>query len=74
MGKSRARRRAPRTVTERAACAIACCAHLRDLRKAHGAAPPDVAVPSRSLPDRVEPTPVASYCGSPAAMCAELGE
>ena len=74
MGKARARRRAPRNETERAASERACRAHLRDLERAHGRAPPDVAVPGRSIPVRIAPEPIASYCTSPAALCAELAE
>jgi hypothetical protein len=74
MGKARARRRAPKTETERAIAERACRAHLRDLERAHRRAPPDVVLPSRSVPRRLDPVPVASYCSSPAALCAELGE
>jgi hypothetical protein len=45
---------------------------LRDLRRAHGAPPPDVAEPRRSVPARLSPEPASSSCTSPAALCAEL--
>lgn len=72
MGKPRARRRAPRTQTERAQSASACAAHLRDLKRVHGAPPPDVAVPQTSVPARLSPEPASSSCTSPAQLCAEL--
>lgn len=74
MGNSRARRRAPKIQTERAESAGACAAHLRDLRRAHGGPPPDVAVRQRSVPLRLSPEPVASYCTSPAQLCADLAQ
>ncbi len=72
MGNARGRRRAPRTQTERGESVSACKAHLRDLRRVHGAPPPDVAVPQRSVPARIAPEPVSSSCASPAQLCAEL--
>jgi hypothetical protein len=72
MGKARGRRRAPRTQTERGESMSACKAHLRDLRRVHGAPPPDVAVPQRSVLARIAPEPVSSSCTSPAELCAEL--
>jgi hypothetical protein len=72
MGQPRARRRAPKIQTARAENASACAAHLRDLQRAHGRAPPDVAVPQRSVPARLSPEPTGSYCTSPAQLCAEL--
>jgi hypothetical protein len=72
MGNARVRRRAPKTRTAREENADSCAAHLRDLRRAHGAPPPDVAVPQRSVPLRLSPEPVASYCTSPGHLCAEL--
>lgn len=72
MGKSRARRRAPRTQTERGESISACTAHLRDLKRAHGAPPPDIAETRRSVPARISATPTGSYCTSPAQLCAEL--
>ena len=74
MGNARVRRRAPKSRTAREESAAACAAHWRDLRRAHGAPPPDVAVPHRSVPLRLPPEPVASYCTSPGQLCAELAE
>lgn len=72
MGDASARERAPRTQMTRAERVKACRAHLRDLRKAHGSPPPDVALPQSSMPTRIAPEPIGSCCGSPAARCAEL--
>ena len=72
MGNARGRRRAPKSQTERAESKSACAAHLRDLRRAHGAPPPDVALPRRSVPARLSPEPASSSCTSPAQLCAEL--
>jgi hypothetical protein len=72
MGNSRARRRAPKIETARAENVTACRRHLRDLQNAHGHAPSDVVVPRRSVPARLSPEPVGSYCTSPGALCAEL--
>ncbi len=72
MGKTRVRRRASKTQTQRAESVSACAAHLRDLRRAHDVAPPDVAVPQCSVPARLAPAPTSSYCTSPAQLCAEL--
>ncbi len=72
MGDARVRRRAPKTQTERAESAGACAAHLRDLKRAHGRAPPDFAVARRSVPLRLSPEPASSFCTSPGQLCAEL--
>jgi hypothetical protein len=72
MGHTRARRRAPKTQTMRAESAGACAAHLRDLKRAHGHAPPDVVLPRRSVPDRISAEPTGSFYTSPGALCAEL--
>jgi hypothetical protein len=74
MGLSPSRRRAPKTDTERARAEIACRLHLKDLRRAHSHAPPDLAIPSRSIPARIDAEPWASFCTSPAQLCAELAE
>ncbi len=74
MGNARARRRAPKTQTERAEQASACAAHLRDLRRAHGAPPPDAVSPGRSVPLRPSAEPIASFCTSPGQLCAELAQ
>ena len=47
-------------------------AHLKDLRRAHTRPPPDVALKQVAVPRRLDPEPVASYCSSPAQLCAEL--
>lgn len=72
MGNARGRRRAPKTQTARGESKSACAAHLRDLRRVHGAPPPDVAAPQRSVPARLAPEPASSGCASPAQLCAEL--
>ena len=48
--------------------------HLADLRRVHRAPPPDVGLPSRLAVRLVCPIPDASWCSSPAQMCAELAE
>lgn len=72
MGHARARRRAPKTETLRAESARACAAHLSDLERTHGSAPPDVVLPRRSVPARLSGEQTSSFCVSPAALCAEL--
>lgn len=67
-------RRPPRTDTERAESKRACLRHLRDLKAAHAAPPADVAVPSTARPRFVPTSAEQSWCVSPAALCAELGE
>ena len=49
-------------------------AHLADLRREHESPPPDVPLPSRLAVRLVCPIPSASWCSSPARMCAELAE
>jgi len=66
------RRRRPRTETDYQLRVAACAAHLRDLRRVHRAPPPDLAILSVAIPARTSGVERASYCGSPAAMCAEL--
>jgi len=68
------RRRRPRTETARQRTIAACAAHLRDLRRVHRAPPADVAVKSVAIPARLSGVEQASYCASPAAMCAELAQ
>ena len=69
------RRRKPAKIeTERAEAIRASAAHLDDLRRAHGRPPPGVALPSRLAVRLVCPIPSASWCSSPAQMCAELAE
>jgi hypothetical protein len=48
--------------------------HLKDLQRAHEAPPADVPVNMRRTPRLVPPILEASYCTSPAALCAELAE
>jgi hypothetical protein len=60
--------------TERQKAARASAAHLRDLRRAHRRPPPDVALASVAVPKRLSGEPVASYCSSPAQLCAELAQ
>jgi hypothetical protein len=72
MGHARVRRRAPKTQSMRAENAEACAAHLRDLKKAHGHAPPDVPLPQSSVPTRLSGEATSSFCTSPGALCAEL--
>ena len=67
-------RKPPKTDTQRAEAIRASAAHLADLRRAHRRPPPDVRLPSRSAIRRVCPIPDASWCSSPARMCAELAE
>ncbi len=68
------RRRPPRTKTERQEAVAACAAHLGDLRQAHGSPPAAVPLASVAIPKRLSGEPVASYCTSPAQLCAELAQ
>jgi hypothetical protein len=45
---------------------------LRDLRRNRRAPPADISIASVAIPTRLGGVERASYCGSPAAMCAEL--
>jgi hypothetical protein len=65
-------RRRPRTETDHQLRVAACAAHLRDLRRVHRVPPPELAIASVAIPARISGVERASYCGSPAAMCAEL--
>jgi hypothetical protein len=56
------------------ATARACFRHLKDLKAAHGRPPPDVPLLKASRPRFVPGILERSWCGSPAAMCADLGE
>jgi hypothetical protein len=58
--------------TDRERSRRACARHLKDLVRAHGKPPPDVAVKSSPTPQRLAPTPASSSCTSPGALCAEL--
>jgi hypothetical protein len=68
------RRRPPKVDTERAEAIRSCARHLKDLKRAHSAAPASVQVNERGLPKFVPPIIEQSYCTSPAALCAELAE
>jgi hypothetical protein len=68
------RRKPPKIDTERAETMGACARHLKDLKRAHVRPPPDVRVRMTSTPRLISPVPEASYCTSPAALCAELAE
>ncbi len=72
--QARNRRRPPKTETERQETVNACAAHLRDLKRAHGRPPADVGLASVAIPQRLSGEPVASYCTSPAQLCAELAQ
>ena len=67
-------RKPAKTDTRRAEAIRAAAAHLADLRRAHGQPPPDVPLPSRAAVRLVCPIPDASWCSSPAQLCAELAE
>ncbi len=66
------RRRPPKAETERQEAVAACAAHLCDLKRAHERPPADVELVSVAIPRRLSGEPVASYCASPAQLCAEL--
>jgi hypothetical protein len=58
--------------TQRQKAARASASHLRDLKRAHGRPPADVELASVAIPARIPGEPTASYCSSPARLCAEL--
>lgn len=64
----------PSSDTGRERSARACARHLDDLKLAHQRPPPDVNLPSRDVVRLVSPVPEASWCTSPAQLCAELAE
>ena len=68
------RRRETNIETARMGAVRASAAHLADLKREHGKPPPDVRLPSRAAVRLVCPIPSASWCSSPAQMCAELAE
>lgn len=74
MTTSPPRRRPPKLDTERALAMRACGRHLDDLRRAQRQPPGNVAVSERGVPKFVPLIIEQSYCTSPAALCAELGE
>ena len=61
-----------KTQTEQERGRRACARHLKDLKRAHGRPPPDVAVKSSAIPARLSGEPASSSCTSPSALCAEL--
>ena len=61
-----------KTKTDRERSKLACSRHLKDLQRAHGKPPPDVAVRPTKLPVRISAEPESSNCTSPSALCAEL--
>ena len=60
--------------TRRARSVKNCAGHLRDLKRAHGRPPADVPLRSNPIPRLISPVPSASWCTSPAQLCAELAE
>ena len=74
MGKSRARRGAPKTETKRAALRAACAAHLDDLERVHGHPPPDIEIATNVFPIRLAPPQPSSFCTSPASLCEEFAK
>ncbi|MBV8473535.1 MAG: hypothetical protein JO234_08975 [Hyphomicrobiales bacterium] len=64
-------RRPPKSQTERQEAVGACAAHLRDLKRAHRRPPADVDLPKVAVPRRLTGE-TASFCTSPADLCAEL--
>jgi len=74
MTASKSRRKPPKIDTERAEAAKACAGHLKDLKRLHGRPPADVAIRPVAIPKFVNPIPSASWCTSPAQLCAELAE
>ena len=74
MTRSPPRRRPPKLDTDRALAIRACARHLDDLRRSQRQPPGNVAVSERGVPKFVPLIIEQSYCTSPAALCAELGE
>ncbi len=68
------RRKPAKTETARAEAIRASAAHLADLRRAYGKPLPDVPLSGLSIVRLVCPIPDASWCSSPAQLCAELAE
>ena len=58
--------------TKRQKAMRASAGHLRDLRRAHGCPPADVRLAPVAIPKRLPGEPTASWCSSPAQLCAEL--
>jgi len=59
----RADKRERKTETERHRLRLACARHLKDLKRAHSAPPPDVRIKPSATPARISAMP---------ALCAEL--
>jgi len=58
--------------TQRQKSMRASARHLLDLRRAHGYPPADVKLARVAIPKRLPGEPTASWCSSPAQLCAEL--
>ena len=58
--------------TQRQQAVRASARHLRDLRRTHGCPPADVKLARVAIPKRLPGEPTASWCSSPAQLCAEL--
>jgi hypothetical protein len=50
----------------------ACRRHLKDLKRAYERPPAEVPVRGGGIPVHFEPVEPASYCASPAQLCAEI--
>jgi hypothetical protein len=74
MDVDRWEKRRKKTDTAHQKAKRACARHLKDLRTAHGQPPADVAIKPVAIPKRLDPVPTASWCSSPAQLCAELAE
>ena len=66
------KRRRPDVDTERQKAMRASAKHLRDLKRVHAGPPADVRLASVAIPKRIPGEPTASWCSSPARLCAEL--
>ena len=69
---ARSGERERKTETDRERSRRASLRHLKDLKRAHGKPPPDVAIKATATPKRLAPAEASSSCTSPAALCAEL--
>ena len=58
--------------TRRQKAMRASAGHLLDLRRTHGCPPADVKLARVAIPKRLPGEPTASWCSSPAQLCAEL--
>jgi len=74
MDEANREKRRKKTDTAHQKAKRACARHLSDLKKAHAHPPADVALKSVAIPKRLDPVPTASWCSSPARLCAELAE